>query len=90
MSTSRDHEILIEHMTKKTPRPHLAYMIVDLSAQDCQWYGHSWQTVGTVGTKNCTQCGTTGYCPGCTSHPPQGAQPFYCTKHTPKQQEVQA
>jgi hypothetical protein len=90
MRTFRDDEILIQHTTKKTPQPHLAYMTVDLSAQDCQWYGHSWQTVGTVGTKNCTQCGITGYCPGCTSHPPQGAQPFYCTKHTPQQQEVQA
>lgn len=87
MSTFRDEEILIVHTTKKTPRPHLASMMVDLSAQDCQWYGHSWQTVGTAGAKCCTVCGITGYCPGCTSHSLLDAQPFYCTKHTPRQQQ---
>jgi hypothetical protein len=90
MSTFRDEEILIQH-TKKTPGPHIAYITIDLSAQDCQWYDHSWQTVGTAGAKRCTQCGIMGYCPDCTSHPPQGAQPFSCTKHTPRQhQEVSA
>src|SRR5450756_1803376 len=70
MSTFRDEEILIEQ-TQKTPGPHFAYMTVDLSVQDCQLYGHSWRTVGTAGAKCCTQCGITGYCPGCTSRPPQ-------------------
>jgi len=87
MRTFRDEEILIGLPTKKTLRPHLASMAVDLSAQDCQWYGHSWQAVGTAGAKCCTLCGITGYCPGCTSHPPQAAQPFYCTKHTSQQQQ---
>lgn len=86
MSTFWDEEILIEH-TKKTPRPHLAPMSVDLSAQDCQWYGHSWQTIGVAGTKWCGQCGITGYCPGCTPNPPQDAHPFFCTEHTPRQQQ---
>ncbi|MGH2495093.1 MAG: hypothetical protein ACRDIV_10360 [Ktedonobacteraceae bacterium] len=87
MSTFRDEEILIGHTTKKTPRPHLIYMTVDLSAQDCQWYGHGWQSADSAGAKCCTQCGITGYCPGCTSNPPQDAQPFSCTKHTPRQQQ---
>ena len=91
MSTFRDEEILIAHTTKKMPQPHLPYMTVDLTVQDCQLYGHSWQTTGTAGAKSCTVCGITGYCPGCISNPPLGAQPFFCTKHTPRQnQEVQA
>jgi hypothetical protein len=54
------------------------------NALQCRYYGHTWE-------KQCTVCGIKGYCPGCTSHPPQGAQPFYCTKHTPQQsQEVRA
>jgi hypothetical protein len=57
----------------------------------CRYYGHTWEVIGMSWEKQCTVCGITGYCPGCTSHPPQGAQPFYCTKHTPQQQqEVQA
>jgi hypothetical protein len=89
MSTFEDEEILIQH-SKKTHRPHLQHMTVDPSSQDCQLYGHSWQVVGTAGTKCCTQCGIIGYRPGCTLHPPKGAQPFDCTKHTlRKSEEVQ-
>ena len=56
----------------------------------CQYYGHSWEVIGMLWEKLCSVCGIKGYCPGCTSNPPQGAQPFYCTKHTPKSEEVQA
>ena len=49
---------------------------------ECAYYGHSWQCIGMSGEKQCTVCGITGYCPGCTSTPPKGAQPFSCTKHT--------
>ena len=56
----------------------------------CHYYGHTWEVIGMSWEKQCTVCGIKGYCPGCTSHPPQGAQPFYCTKHTHQQQEVQA
>jgi len=89
MSSLRDEEILIQQ-TKKTPTPHLPYMTVDLSAQDCQFYGHSWQAAGTVGAKYCIICGITGYCPGCIAIPPiNTAHPFYCTKHTPRHESFE-
>jgi len=82
MHNLRDEEILIEH-TKKTPIPRLPLMVIGLSKRDCQYYGHSWQEIGTAGAKCCTMCGITGYCPGCTPiSPSEAAQPFYCTKYT--------
>ena len=87
MSNLRDEEILIQH-SRKTHRPRLQYMTVDLSAQDCQFYGHSWQAGSTAGTKCCTQCGIVGYCPGCTSVSPiKAAHPFYCTRHTSRHEQ---
>lgn len=90
MSTFRDEEIHIQQ-GKKTPRSRFQRVAIDLSAPDCQCYGHSWYTIGTAGAKYCAVCGITGYCPGCTPvSPAKVAQPFYCTKHTPTQrQEVQ-
>jgi hypothetical protein len=57
---------------------------------ECAYYGHTWQRIGLSGEKRCTVCGIKGYCPGCTPHPPAGAHPFYCTKHTPPESAVQA
>lgn len=54
-----------------------------LAALECACYGHSWERVGLSGEKRCTVCGITGYCPGCPPLPPLGAQPFFCTRHTP-------
>ena len=59
----------------QSPRP--------LAALECAYYGHSWERIGLCGEKCCTVCGIVGYCPGCTPLPPQGAQPFFCTQHTP-------
>ncbi|MGH2493129.1 MAG: hypothetical protein ACRDIV_00320 [Ktedonobacteraceae bacterium] len=59
------------------------------NALQCRYYGHTWEVIGMSWEKQCTVCGIKGYCPGCTSNPPQDAQPFSCTKHTPRQhQEV--
>ena len=46
----------------------------------CAYYGHSWQRIGLSLEKQCTVCGITGYCPGCTPTPRNGA--FPCTEHT--------
>jgi hypothetical protein len=54
------------------------------TAQDCLIYGHDWQTTGINGQKQCGACGTIGYCPVCTPHQSQNAQPFFCTQHTPQ------
>jgi hypothetical protein len=59
-------------------------------ALQCRYYGHTWEVIGMSWEKQCIVCDIKGYCPGCTSHPPQNAQPFSCTKHAPQQQpEVQ-
>jgi hypothetical protein len=90
MSTFRDEELLIQQ-SRKTPRSPFPYTSRDDSTEECQDYGHSWQAVGRAGAKYCTVCCILGYCPGCTPiSPAKVAQPFYCTKHTPmQQQEVQ-
>jgi len=54
-----------------------------LTPTDCLIYGHTWQQAGMSGEKKCSICHIKGYCPGCTPHPPEGAKPFFCTKHTP-------
>jgi hypothetical protein len=53
------------------------------TAADCPIYGHTWQTIGMSGEKRCTACGTRGYCPLCTPHPPPNAQPYSCSQHSP-------
>lgn len=56
--------------------------------EDCQLYGHTWQQSEHPGVKECVLCHIRGYCPGCTPVSPAGAQPFPCTRHTPRS-EVQ-
>ncbi len=55
--------------------------------ESCQLYGHSWEHCELPGAKECLLCGIRGYCPHCVAMPPQGAQPFNCTRHA--QREVQ-
>jgi hypothetical protein len=60
--------------------------IVSYTPVHCEFYGHTWEYFGITGLKRCTVCQIKGYCPGCTPNPPaKDAQPFYCTKHTPRQ-----
>jgi hypothetical protein len=54
----------------------------------CQLFGHDWELTEHPDVKECKLCGIRGFCPGCTPVAPQGAQPFYCTRHT-RQCEVQ-
>jgi hypothetical protein len=49
--------------------------------ESCQLYGHSWTYSGDKSVKECMLCGIRGYCPYCVAMPPQGAQPFTCTRH---------
>ncbi len=51
--------------------------------QDCKYFGHTWQSIGLSGEKQCSVCHIKGYCPGCTQNPPVSAQPYYCSQHTP-------
>jgi hypothetical protein len=64
------------------PPSHTRVTTVSLRASDCLLYGHTWQTIGMSGEKQCTVCHIKGYCPGCSPTPSKNAQPFYCTKHT--------
>jgi hypothetical protein len=66
---------------KKSTAPYSITSTVILTAQDCLIYGHGWQPTGISGEKKCLVCGIIGYCPGCTTAPPQNAEPFSCTRH---------
>ena len=83
-------EILIQRTPQKTNgRTQSAYHPV--IANSCEFYGHTWEYFGLIGLKKCTVCNLKGYCPGCTpTAPVQDAQPFFCTKHTPLQQDCEA
>lgn len=74
--------------TKHKSPTHTKLTTVQIKATDCLLYGHTWQPLGMSGEKQCLVCQIKGYCPGCTTHPPQNAQPFYCTKHTPAERSV--
>ncbi len=63
---------------------------VTLTTSDCVFFGHAFQVVGLSGEKQYTVCGEKGYCPVCTPVAPKGANPYYCTKHTPGEVKVQA
>jgi len=64
----------------------LYLLYLDGFAVLCQTYGHSWQVTTNSKVKMCKLCRVRGYCPGCTSTTPQGAQPFSCTEHTQKRE----
>ena len=66
---------------KQKPASHTKLTTVPLKASDCLLYGHTWQTIGMSGEKQCAVCHSKGYCPGCTPNPPANAHPLYCTKH---------
>ncbi len=72
---------LIQRTTR--PKPHPRDTSIRSTALDCFLYGHSWKRIGLSGEKRCTVCGEKGYCPGCTPQPPQGANPYYCSRHAP-------
>ena len=56
--------------------------------EDCQLYGHTWQITEKPDVKACELCHIRGYCPECTPHTPDNAQPFFCTRHTPPERTV--
>lgn len=66
----------------RTPRTTLTTVIH--TAADCAIFGHDWQLFGFNGVKRCKACQIIGYCPGCLTTPPENAQPFYCSRHTPQ------
>ena len=70
-----DEVIPLQRMPQRTPA------VPDLL--ECQLFGHSWEPIGVIGEKQCSTCGITGYCPGCTPNPTPPAKPFYCSIHTP-------
>jgi hypothetical protein len=68
---------------KKQPSPKC--IIVNLTAQDCLLFGHSFTLAGMSNEKVCSTCGIHAYCPGCTPIAPMSAIPFFCTNHTPEE-----
>ena len=73
--------------TQKRPS-HSKVTTVALRATDCLVYGHTWQTAGMSGEKQCSVCHRKGYCPRCTPTLPANAQPLYCTRHTPAERSA--
>jgi len=67
---------------KTSSRPRSA--IVSLTANDCVFFGHTWQLTGVSGEKQCSICHMKGFCPLCTPIAPKGADPYFCTRHTPR------
>lgn len=61
---------------------------LNLNSDDCIFFGHTWQIAGMFGEKRCTVCGERGYCPVCTPIAIKGANPYFCTKHTPRKVKV--
>jgi len=55
--------------------------------QDCVYYGHTWKVIGMLGEKQCIVCGQKTYCLRCTKHPLKNAEPAYCSRHGPNDQE---
>lgn len=80
--------IPLQRKTRPTPPSEQeAHQTVD-HLSTCVYFGHTWEYYGLIGLKKCIVCGEKGYCPVCTPNPPLlSAKPFYCTKHTPQQQE---
>ena len=80
-----------EFPLQRKPRPTVPTSQEDQSTaplSTCVYYGHIWEYYGLIGLKKCTVCCEKGYCPLCTPDPPlMSAKPFYCTKHTPLQEE---
>lgn len=58
--------------------------------EDCAFYGHEWSGSDRSGEKRCVLCGTRGYCPRCTPLGSKGAEPYFCTRHTQMERQVQA
>jgi hypothetical protein len=54
----------------------------------CEIYGHTWQPTDTPGTYRCAICNHEGYCPGCLSVIPQGAQTMRCEQHRRSRQDL--
>lgn len=89
-----DNEIGAQDMTQKneTDQPDrlvVSTVYIDLIndiPEECQLYGHTWQTTGHPDVQECVLCHIRGYCPKCTSLPPAGAQPFTCTTHARQRQ----
>ena len=74
--------ILIQRKPQRTTGRHSS-PAVPFTPDDCLYFGHTWQVIGMQGEKQCSVCHIRGYCPGCSPTPPVGAQPFFCTRHTP-------
>ena len=64
--------------------------VMTFSDEDCAFYGHEWSGSDRLGEKRCMWCGTRGYCPRCTPFGSKGADPFFCTRHTQTERQVQA
>jgi hypothetical protein len=61
---------------------------VTLTSDDCIFFGHTWQIIGMQGEKRCSLCQEKGYCPVCSPIAPRNANPYFCTKHTPREVKV--
>jgi hypothetical protein len=80
-------EILMQRKPHKTPSSDTS-TYTRFIRESCLVFGHTWEYFGITGLKRCTVCHIQGFCPLCTPTPPIAeAKPFYCTKHTPQQEE---
>jgi len=84
-------EVEIPQNTKRrSSHSHVEPTNLKLTSDDCIFFGHTWQPFGMQGEKRCSICGEIGFCPLCLPIAPKGANPYFCTKHTPKEVKVQA
>ncbi len=84
-------EVEITQSSKRENSHTQSYLTqIKLTSDDCIFFGHTWQPFGMQGEKKCSVCSEVGYCPLCLPVAPKGATPYFCTKHTPKENKVQA
>ena len=82
------NEIELPPTPKKDSQIEAKSTALKLTSDDCAFFGHTWQPFGMQGEKKCSICGEIGYCPLCALVAPNNGVPYYCTKHTPKENKV--